>query len=109
MIEDTSWNKKNYYRDQSIVKGTTVRSIIEIFEQSKSLNLYAVIDILTRELADIEKWRTKCIEILDTKKNKCIEFKVAESLYNEGTENPLLHYIYENLSEFEYNQNSCPK
>ena len=109
MIKDTNWNKKNYYRDQFIVKGTTVRSIIEMLAQSKNLNLYAVIDILTRELADIKKWKTECLEILDTKENKCADFKIVESLYNEGAENPLLHYIYDNLSEFEYNQNRCPK
>ena len=24
LIEDTNWNKKNYYKDQSIVKGTKI-------------------------------------------------------------------------------------
>ena len=109
LIEDTNWNKKNYYKDQSIVKGTKIWKIIDMLEQSKNLNLHAVTDILTRELTDIQKWIADCLEILDTKENKCTDFKVVDSLYSEGAENPLLSYIYDKMSEFKHDENSCPK
>ncbi|CAI2387200.1 unnamed protein product [Moneuplotes crassus] len=89
---DTSWNKKNYYKDKIIIQDTEINKVKDIIKEGKELNLNLIIvDILESEIEEIEEWLTESKTILDPTRNKDFKFKIVEELYEDSKELRIKH------------------
>lgn len=110
IIEDVEWSKKVYFRDQQIVKGTTLATIIDLLNEAKQFDLNNIVEVLTKEVDDVIEWKTECMDVLKSEASKKLnDFKTVETLFEEAMNNTVLNYIVSNLDDFQHDDKKWPK
>lgn len=82
-IGEGAWNKKSFYKDKVVVKGTKVEEVMEIIKEGEQfgLGLY-VLEVLREEVKEIEDWVEEAKRLLDVKDNEEFDFEKVEELYS---------------------------
>lgn len=99
-----------YFRDQQIVKGTTLATIIDLLNEAKQFDLNNIVEVLTKEVDDVIEWKTECMDVLKSEASKKLnDFKTVETLFEEAMNNTVLNYIVSNLDDFQHDDKKWPK
>ena len=79
---DAHWNRKSYYANIDIVKGTPISIVQDLIKEGEQLNLALyVVEVLKNEIDLIEEWTNDSKHIVDTNKNTDFDFSTVEELY----------------------------